>query len=176
MIDRRNALTNATVASLPRWACVNAVMIVVKTGNAFRRPLSCGPSRSATAVRTSTSVAVASSLNAEISPRAVHRRCLHLCCRQRSTPQDCRHEKADEAGDERRAKHIQSVGRRGKRRPSSEERRVPGHAHGAPRIDDREGNGSNQASKRRVSRLRAERGALLDGHKDEHRASNDRRT
>ena len=34
---------------------------------------------------------------------------------------------------------------------------MPGHPHGAPRIDDRERDGFNQARKRRVSRLRADK-------------------
>ena len=45
---------------------------------------------------------------------------------------------------------------------------MPGLSHRAARVDDRERDGSNQARERRVSRLRAESGTLLDGDKDEY--------
>src|SRR5829696_211062 len=60
----RNPRKNATTADGPRCACVNAMRIVVASGNEARNPLRLGPSQAAADVRTSTRVAAAVILSA----------------------------------------------------------------------------------------------------------------
>ena len=87
--------------------CVASTLGVCKRGDDRRqnregvsRPLSCGPSRSATAVRT-TLMAVASNLQQKIPTRALNRRRRDVDGRQRSTSNNRRDEEADETDDER---------------------------------------------------------------------------
>ena len=60
----RKPRKNAMTALGPRWACVNAAMIAVATGNGVSRPLNAGPNRSAADVKTKTKPAAATIRNA----------------------------------------------------------------------------------------------------------------